>query len=76
MPPSLELPGLFTSQVFVITDHAPFSTRQFAGPTALFVMLYFIAAAAGKWVLCLGRCHLSACVLIGLLLGGRLRASS
>lgn len=51
---ALELPGLFPSQVLLITARAPFSTRRFAGPITLFAALYFIVVAVGKWVLYLG----------------------
>lgn len=47
----LVLPVLFTGQVSFVTDHAPFTTRQFAGSIALFAVLYFIAVAFRKRVL-------------------------
>lgn len=75
----LGLPRLSTSQVLLITDHAPFSTRQFAGSVALFAVLYFIAVAVGKWVLYLSIPCLNSLLSLSLAyeyLVGRLRGSS
>lgn len=75
----LELPRLSTSQVSFITDHAPFSTRQFAGSIALFAVLYFIAVAVWKWVLYLSIPCLNSLLPLSLAyeyLVGRLRGSS
>lgn len=55
------LPGPFMGHVlFCPRPLTSFTTRQFSDPKTLFVMLYFTAAASGKWVLYLGTSCLNA----------------
>lgn len=53
-PRAWACPGSSQDRCHLSLTMYSFSTRQFAGPVALFVVLCFIAVAVGKWVLYLG----------------------